>query len=242
MTLSRVEKEKLVLELYYNKDYRYRDIVTELKMSPNQIRDIIRRHDEKNSPEANKKKELSLSSKAYKLFSRGKTNLEVVIMLDIPQIQVTQFHSEYWKLVDQDKLATLYATLGDRIFSLLKLYRELIIKRRMSYECVADIVDIAVEKLPRVEILYERAKQAADRQKERFDYLENRIRTLNEEKRSKTVTLPYSSYYFNDRVNYVSKSFPYLSSFSSQSSSLPYWPSGHPDLSNESRNEQENSR
>jgi predicted DNA-binding protein YlxM (UPF0122 family) len=73
MTLSRVEKEKLVLELYYNKDYRYRDIVTELKMSPNQIRDIIRRHDEKNSPEANKKKELSLSSKAYKLFSRGKT-------------------------------------------------------------------------------------------------------------------------------------------------------------------------
>lgn len=41
MTLSRVEKEKLVLELYYNKDYRYRDIVTELKMSPNQIRDII---------------------------------------------------------------------------------------------------------------------------------------------------------------------------------------------------------
>jgi hypothetical protein len=36
----------------------------------------------------------------------------------------------------------------------------------MSYECVADIVDIAVEKLPRVEILYERAKQAADRQKD----------------------------------------------------------------------------
>lgn len=56
MTLSRVEKEKLVPELYYNKDYRYRDIVTELKMSPNQIRDIIRRHDEKNSPKPTKRR------------------------------------------------------------------------------------------------------------------------------------------------------------------------------------------
>jgi transposase len=39
MVLSRGEKEKLVLDLYYNKGYTYRDIAKELKMSPNQIRD-----------------------------------------------------------------------------------------------------------------------------------------------------------------------------------------------------------
>ena len=46
MVLSREEKEKLLLDLYYNKGYTYRQITTELKMSPNQIRDIIRRHEE----------------------------------------------------------------------------------------------------------------------------------------------------------------------------------------------------
>jgi transposase len=45
MVLSREEKEKLLLDLYYNKGYTYRQITTELKMSPNQIRDIIRRHE-----------------------------------------------------------------------------------------------------------------------------------------------------------------------------------------------------
>jgi transposase len=56
MTLSREEKEKLVLDLYYNKGYTYRDIARELRMSPNQIREIIKRHEEKNNAIANKKR------------------------------------------------------------------------------------------------------------------------------------------------------------------------------------------
>jgi hypothetical protein len=34
-----------------------------------------------------------------------------------------------------------------------------------------------------MEILYEQAKRAADRQQERFDHLENRIRSLEERKK-----------------------------------------------------------
>jgi DNA-directed RNA polymerase specialized sigma subunit len=45
MVLSREEKEKLVLDLYYNKGYTYRQIAKELRMSPNQLRDIIRRQE-----------------------------------------------------------------------------------------------------------------------------------------------------------------------------------------------------
>jgi hypothetical protein len=45
---------------------------------------IIKRHEEKNDAISNKKKELSLSSKAYKLFYEGKTNVQVAIMLDLP--------------------------------------------------------------------------------------------------------------------------------------------------------------
>jgi DNA-directed RNA polymerase specialized sigma subunit len=41
MILSREEKEKKILDLYYNKGYTYRQIATELRMSPNQISKII---------------------------------------------------------------------------------------------------------------------------------------------------------------------------------------------------------
>lgn len=85
MVLSREEKEKLVLDLYYNKGYTYRQMTKELKMSPNQIRDIIRRHEEKDNAIANRKRELSLSSKAYKLYSKGKNRAQVAIMMNIPE-------------------------------------------------------------------------------------------------------------------------------------------------------------
>jgi predicted DNA-binding protein YlxM (UPF0122 family) len=206
MTLSRGEKENLVLELYYERGYTYRHIAKELHMSPNQIQDIIRRHEEKNNAKANKKKELSLSSKAYKLFSKGKSSLEVAIMLDIPQTQVTELHLQYRKLIGQDKLVILHSLLGDRIFSFFKLYKELIIIRELSIERVISLIETDLDKLPYVEVHYEQVKQAADRQQERLDYLENRIHTLKKEK-SRIVVLPSSSYhYVNDRETFNSSS------------------------------------
>jgi transposase len=60
MVLSREEKEKMVLDLYYNRGYTYKQLTRELRMSPNQIREIIKRYEEKNDAIANKKKMLSL--------------------------------------------------------------------------------------------------------------------------------------------------------------------------------------
>jgi predicted DNA-binding protein YlxM (UPF0122 family) len=206
MTLSRGEKENLVLELYYERGYTYRLIAKELRMSPNQIQDIIRRHEEKNNAKANKKKELSLSSKAYKLFSKGKSSLEVAIMLDIPQTQVTELHLQYRKLIGQDKLVILHSLLGDRIFSFFKLYKELIIIRELSIERIISLIETDLDKLRYVEVHYEQVKQAADRQQERLDYLENRIHTLKKEK-CRIVVLPSFSYhYVNDRETFNSSS------------------------------------
>src|ERR687896_334223 len=141
MVLSREEKENMVLDLYYNKGYTYKQLTKELRMSPNQLREVIKRHEKKNDAIANKKKELSLSSQAYKLFYEGKTNVEVAIKLDLPQEQVTQFHLEYWRLQNQDKLESLYMVTKGRVPSLWKLYRELVINRGMSIEAVAKVVD-----------------------------------------------------------------------------------------------------
>jgi predicted DNA-binding protein YlxM (UPF0122 family) len=129
MTLSREEKEKVVLDLYYNKGYTYRQMAKELRMSPNQIRDIIRRHEEKNNAIANKKMELSLSSKAYKLYSRGKSSAQVAITPNIPEVQATQFRFEYFRLTGLDELVSLYARTKGKLSSLLKLFDELALKR-----------------------------------------------------------------------------------------------------------------
>jgi predicted DNA-binding protein YlxM (UPF0122 family) len=215
MVLSREEKEKLVLDLYYNKGYPYRQITKELKMSPNQIRDIIRRHEEKDNAIASRKRELSLSSKAYKLYSKGKNRLQVAIMLDIPEAQATQFHFEYFRLTGQDELISLYARTKGKLPSLLKLFDELVLKREMSIEHIANVVEISLHKLPYMESLYDQAKREVDRLEEKRDYLLFNRNSLKkelaqlkeeEEKQRRILALPsYNNYYDNDKGG---KEFP----------------------------------
>jgi predicted DNA-binding protein YlxM (UPF0122 family) len=208
MVLKREEKEKLLLDLYYNKGYTYRQITKELKMSPNQISDIIRRHEEKDNEIASKKRELTLSSKAYKLYSKGKNRTQVAIMLNIPEAQATQFHFEYFRLTGQDELISLYARTKGKLSSLLKLFDELALKRGMSIEQIANVVEISLHKLPYMESLYDQAKREVDRLEEKRDYMLFNIDSLKkelaqlkeEEKRQgRMLTLPsYNNYYDND--------------------------------------------
>jgi transposase len=244
---SREEKEKFVIELYYNKGYTYKQITTELKMSPNQISNIIKKHEEKSNALANKKKQLSLSSQAYKLYSKGKTQVEVTIKLDIPEVQATQFHMEYWRLNRLDELE--YVRTRGKLFSLCELYEELVVKRGMSIEQVANIVDIALHKLPYIEGVFEIAKREADRMQEKRNYLsKDRISIrkelieLEDERRRRELALSSNHYpYYGDREN-SAMDVSSLYSEQRRPSPLPYWQSGLPDLSNEFRNEQGESK
>ena len=172
MVFRRQEKEELVLDLYYNKRYTYRQIAKELKMSPNQIRDILRRHEEKDNAIASRKRELSLSSKAYKLYSKGKNRAQVAIMLDIPEPQATQFHFEYFRLTGQDELISLYARTKGKLSMLL---------REKSIEHIANVVEISLHKLPYMESLYDQAKREVDRLEEKRDYMLLNINSLKKE-------------------------------------------------------------
>ena len=246
---SREEKEKFVIELYYTKGYTYKQITTELKMSPNQIRAIIKKHEEKSNAIANKKKQLSLSSQAYKLYSKGKTQVEVAIKLDIPEVQATQFHMEYWRLKRLDELESLYVRTRGKLFSLCKLYEELVVKRGMSIEQVANIVDIALHKLPYIEGLFEIAKREANRMQEKRNYLSKDIISirkelivLEDERRRRELALSSNHYpYYGDRENSATE-ISSLYSDHRRPSPLTYWQSGLPDLSKEFRNEQGESK
>lgn len=193
MVLKREEKEKLLLDLYYNKGYTYRQITKELKMSPNQIRDIIRRHEEKDNAIASRKRELSLSSKAYKLYSKGKNRV----------------HFEYFRLTGPDELISLYARTKGKLSSLLKLFDELALKREMSIEHIANVVEISLHKLPYMESLHDQVKREVDRLEEKRDYMLLNINSLKkelvqlkeEEKRQRRMfALPsYNNYYDDDK-------------------------------------------
>jgi hypothetical protein len=264
MVLSREEKEKMVLDLYYNKGYTYR-------MSPNQIREIIKRHEEKNDAIANKKRMLSLSSQAYKLFSEGKDSVQVAIKLDLPQEQITQFRTEYWRLRNQDNLESLYILTKGKVsglwklyneliinggmsieevagvistgllYQLSRLYKELVIKRGMSIEEVAAVVDINLNILPEMKSELDETCKALARKQVDMDLIKVRISSLEEEeerRRNRIVTLPSSSYYVE---NSSTNATPYYSA-PRTSPSLPYWTSGNHDPWSEYRDKEKTKR
>jgi hypothetical protein len=151
--------------------------------------------------------------------------VEVAIKLDIPQAYATQFHLEYLKLKGLDVLLSLYGRTRGKLFPLCKLFEELVVKRGMSIEQIANIVDIALHKLPYMESLFEIAKKEADRMQEKSDCLSKDIISLRkelieleEEKQRRIHALP--SYHY-----------PYYE--------LPYSLSALPDLSTQYRNNQE---
>src|ERR687890_214644 len=95
--ITRKERERLVMELYYNQGKTYREISKEVRISPRDIGVILNKavqekikvskEEQQNNAEQNQQEEgkqkLSLSAQAYKLFSEGKTPLEVSIALDL---------------------------------------------------------------------------------------------------------------------------------------------------------------
>jgi hypothetical protein len=258
MVLNREEREKMVLDLYYNKSYTYKQLTRELRMSPNQIREIIKRHEEKNDAIADKRRMLSLSSQAFKLFYEGKNNVQVALKLDLPQEQVTQFRLQYWRLQDQNRLEQLDMLTKGKVSILLKIYKELMViggmsieevasmmstgltyqltklykelvrERGMSIEEVAAVVDVALNQLPYVKEMLEQTSKALARKQVDLDMIKTRISSLEEEENRRRNRI----FTLPSSSYYVENSStnatPYYSA-PRQSPSLPYRSSGNPD-------------
>ena len=101
--ITRQDRERLVLDLY-NHGKTIREIAKEARMSFRDIGAILNKVVEENDKEGSKEEpqqeveHLSLSTQAYKLFSEGKTPLEVSIELNLRESEATKFCNEYWKL------------------------------------------------------------------------------------------------------------------------------------------------
>ena len=158
MTISE-ERKKRVIDLYYNQGKTMREIAKIERMSIRDISAIIKEEEARRQ----KHKQQEIFAQAYQLFSEGKTTVEVAIELNLPASKVSKLYREYWKLRGLDKLNTIYKETNGKIWIVLKLYKELIKKRRMSIDQVIDVVEIAIHKLPHMERLYEQVKDEVDK-------------------------------------------------------------------------------
>ncbi len=171
------QRRKRVIDMHFNQHKSYAEIAQIEKISPRDINTIIKEEIARRQ----KHKDQELSAEANKLFSEGKTTVQVATMLNLPASKVIKLYIEYWKLRRLDKLYTIYQATDGKLSSFLKLYRELIKKRRMSFEKVANVVEIAIHKLPYMESLYEQVKDQVDKMQRTIQRLENYSHTLNDE-------------------------------------------------------------
>jgi len=180
MFLSREEKERRVIDLY-SQGKTTREIIKELRVSPNYVSAILKKEEEKNNSIVTNNQQQSssvLATKAYELFSKGNTPLQVSITLNIKQSDVAKYFREYWKLQGLQMLDSLYIKTNGKIWPFWKLYQRLVKKRRMSIEQVVNAVEIAIHKLPYMETLYRQVKDVVDNMQRTRQYLSNDIYKL----------------------------------------------------------------
>ena len=158
--LTRLEREQVVVDLH-NQGKTIRDIAKEIRMSFRDIGAVLKKEEEKERQKKTTRKQfnyywdsdnssstgMSLSTQAYKLFSQGKSPVEVAIKLDLRESEVTEYYREYWKLKGLHKLTIVYEEIKDDIKYFLKLYG-LSKAAGMTTEHVINLLEIANNDLP----------------------------------------------------------------------------------------------
>ena len=170
--LTRQEREQTVLSLY-NQGKTIRDIAREVRISFRDIGVVLKKEEEKMEKEKqrtrfennmtstegdNSQGTNSSSTQAYKLFSQGRTPVEVAIELDLNEKQVTKHYMEYWKLKGMYKLNLIHDEIKDDIAYFAKLYR-LSKAAGNTPEDVVSLLNIANNDLPALENKYKKLQR-----------------------------------------------------------------------------------
>ncbi|MFZ0513543.1 MAG: hypothetical protein WAM14_18195 [Candidatus Nitrosopolaris sp.] len=224
--LNREEKEEYVIRLY-KENKSIREIAKLMHMSFRDIGAIIKKvkvRVERESGETEEEfdniRSKSKESQAFKLFSEGKTPVEVVIALDLPADNVRAIYREYWECKRMFSLARIYDEAKYDLHDLLRLHK--VVKNLGMEE--RDIIKV-----------FELAKQnQLQRLLGKVEYLTNEIFILELQKTKSTNDLlnlnrmidQFQSSLVHKRGDSypVAYSDPDSSSYSIQLSYSDYWP------------------
>jgi transposase len=185
MALTRQQRERLVLDLY-NQGKNTREIAEEARMSFSAIGAILKKAEQENETSKEQTEKMSQAAQAYKLFSAGKSPVEVAIALNLRQAEVTEFYKEYWILEHQYDLSQIYEEIKGDIGSFLNLYK-LAKAEGMNIQQVIRLLKIANDHLPAV--------------KQRYESLKREVDSLEGDKRNSAMILQQLSDHISDLCN-----------------------------------------
>src|ERR687892_1699281 len=146
--MDKKQKEALVLAML-EKGESYRDIVQKAKVSPNTIKAVSNR--------AGLDESTSISSRAFELFSGGKTLLEVAITLNLEAKEAIRYHQEYLMLLGCTEFTRIYIQIKDTPWPYVNLTK-LVQNARMGDAEVVELLKVANGHLPRIRLEYDRVK------------------------------------------------------------------------------------
>lgn len=146
--MDKKQKEALVLALA-ERGKTYREITKEAGVSPNTIKAVLNR--------AGLDESTSISSRAFELFSGGKTLLEVAITLNLEAKEAIRYHQEYFMLLGCTEFTKIYIQIKDNPWPYVNLAK-LVQNARMGDGEVVELLKIANGYLPRVRLEYDRLK------------------------------------------------------------------------------------
>src|SRR6476646_11878069 len=130
-------------------------------MSFRDIGAILDKAEEEKETSKEQAEKMSQSTQAYKLFSEGKSPVQVAIALNIREPEVARFYVEYWRLRQLYSLNKIYEEIKDDIGPFVRLYT-LAKVARMDTPSVIRLLEIANNDLQSVEYKCERRKRDLD--------------------------------------------------------------------------------
>ena len=141
---TKSEKERIIIELL-KEGRTSRQIAESVHVSFGDIGTIRRRltgaqeeQDQLASDHLNLKS-LSVCARAFQLFSKGKSRVDVAIQLNLPASEIVKLSQDYWLLKGLDRLPKVYADMKDNRPAFFKLYR-LVKEKKFSNEDILSIL------------------------------------------------------------------------------------------------------
>src|SRR5918996_3801875 len=153
--MDKKQKEALVLALL-EKGESYRDIAQKAMVSPNTIKAISNR--------AGLDVTTSISSRAFELYVKQKTPIEVAIALNLEAKEAIRYHQEYFMLLGITEFTKAYLQVKDNPWPFINLVN-LVQKARIGEGEVVELLKIANGYLPRVRLEYDRVREEINSRK-----------------------------------------------------------------------------
>ena len=173
----REDRKVRIIDLRYNQGKTTRQIA---KIERASIRDISHVLKEEESKRENYRHQ-EVSSKAYKLFSKKKSTVEVAVALNLREPEVTKLHREYRKLQGSHKLNLICEEIGeDNIDGFVEFYNGAK-KRGMGPMHMVKALAIANEDLPFLEEKCDLLEIKKNDLESKIQQSENELYNLNDE-------------------------------------------------------------